>query len=132
MSQSLSLSLSLKKSTKPFKSQVSLSLFPSHELALVSSNTPAKIQSTYFCELFCMALCNFAPSIFCLCLEISCIFQFSHSRLAFWKASYHNLQNADRDTVKMSTITVRLCPQSCPQTSHDESRQTSVEALMWR
>jgi len=79
-----------------------------------------------------MALCNFALLIFCLCLEISCIFQFSHSRLAFWKASYHNLQNADRDTVKMSTITVRLCPQSCPQTSHDESRQTSVEALMWR
>jgi len=91
-----------------------------------------KVQSTYFCELFCMALCNFALLIFCLCLEIWCIFRFSNSRLAFWKASYHNLQNADRETVKMRTISVRLCPQSCPQSSHDESRHTSVEALMWR
>ena len=27
---------------------------------------------------------------------------------------------------------MRLWPQSCPQTSHDESRHTSVETLMWR
>ena len=79
-----------------------------------------------------MALCNLTLFMFCLFLEIWCRFQFSHSRLASWNTSYHNLQNADRDTVKMSTISVRLCPQKGPQTSHDESRHTSVEALMWR
>jgi len=91
-----------------------------------------KVQSTYFGEVFCMALCNLALLIFCLLLEIWCRFQFSLSRLASWNTSYHNLQNADRDTVKMSTISARLCPQSCPQTSHDESGHTSVEAFMWR
>jgi len=90
------------------------------------------VQSTYFCELSCMALCNFTLLMFCLLLEIWCRFQFSHSRLASWNTSYRNLQNVDRDTVKMSTISARLCPQCCPRTSHDESGHTSVEALMWR
>ena len=90
------------------------------------------VEYTYFCELSCMALCNLTVLMFCLLLEIWCRFQFSHSWLASWNTSYRNLQNADRDTVKMCTISARFCPQCCPQTSHDESGHTSVEAWMWR
>ena len=42
------------------------------------------------------------------------------------------LDKADRDTLKISVIPLRLCPQSCPQRPHDERRSTSVEALMWK
>ena len=92
----------------------------------------SKVQSTYFCELFCMTLCNLALLMFCFLLEIWCRFQFSPSRLTSWNASYQILQNADRDTLKISVSPLSLCPQSCPQRPHDESRHTSVEALLWR
>jgi len=74
-----------------------------------------------------MALCNLTLLMFCLLLEIWCRFQFSHSRLASWNTSYHNLQNADRDTVKMSTISA-----CCAHSVAHKHCMMRVETRAWR